>query len=352
VSEIDLAGSWPEVISQLLARKDLSASHAGAAMRSVLSGEATPSQITAFIVALRAKGETEIELEGMLAEVRRAAERVFLPDEISQRALDIVGTGGDHSHSVNVSTMAGLVVAGAKIPVCKHGSRASSSKSGAADVLEALGVSIELDGVGVAKCVEETGFGFCFAQRFHPAFRFTGPSRREIGVPTVFNLLGPMANPAPISYMVVGDPSAADVMAKALATRGVKRAWVVHGHGSMDELSLSGPCPVVEVDSGKMRKFEINATSLGLEHADVAAVRGGSPKDNAKIFRDLLDGQIGPVRNIVALNAAAGIVVAGKASDMKQGLEIALDSIDSGAARDVLDELIRVSVDAAKQMAQ
>ncbi|MEY4895708.1 MAG: anthranilate phosphoribosyltransferase, partial [Actinomycetota bacterium] len=157
-----------------------------------------------------------------------------------------------------------------------------------------------------------------------------------------------------ISYMVVGvgDPSAADVMAKALATRGVKRAWVVHGHGSMDELSLSGPCPVVEVDSGKMRKFEINATSLGLEHADVAAVRGGSPKDNAKIFRDLLDGQIGPVRNIVALNAAAGIVVAGKASDMKQGLEIALDSIDSGAARDVLDELIRVSVDAAKQMAQ
>jgi anthranilate phosphoribosyltransferase len=163
-----------------------------------------------------------------------------------------------------------------------------------------------------------------------------------------------MANPAPISYMVVGvgDPSAADVMAKALATRGVKRAWVVHGHGSMDELSLSGPCPVVEVDSGKMRKFEINATSLGLERADVAAVRGGSPKDNAKIFRDLLDGQIGPVRNIVALNAAAGIVVAGKASDMKQGLEIALDSIDSGAARDVLDELIRVSVDAAKQMAQ
>ncbi|NBO68584.1 MAG: anthranilate phosphoribosyltransferase, partial [Actinobacteria bacterium] len=186
MSEIEVAGSWPQVISQLLAGKDLSASHAGAAMRSVLSGEATPSQITAFIVALRAKGETEIELEGMLTEVRRAAERVFLQDEIASQALDIVGTGGDHSHSVNVSTMAGLVVAGAKIPVCKHGSRASSSKSGAADVLEALGVAIELDGVGVAKCVEETGFGFCFAQRFHPAFRFTGPSRREIGVPTVF----------------------------------------------------------------------------------------------------------------------------------------------------------------------
>ena len=354
MSEIDAAGSWPQVISQLLAGKDLSASHAGAAMRSVLSGEATPSQITAFIVALRAKGETELELEGMLAEVRRAAERVFLSDEISQRALDIVGTGGDHSHSVNVSTMAGLVVAGAKIPVCKHGSRASSSKSGAADVLEALGVAIELDGVGVAKCVEETGFGFCFAQRFHPAFRFTGPSRREIGVPTVFNLLGPMANPAQISYMVVGvgDPVAASVMAKAITTRGVKRAWVVHGHGSMDELSLSGPCPVVEVNLGKTREFEINATSLGLAHADVAAVRGGSPKDNAKIFRELLDGEKGPVRNIVALNAAAGIVVAGKADDMSQGLEIAFESIDSGAARDVLDELIRVSVDAAKQMAQ
>ncbi|MFM7337325.1 MAG: anthranilate phosphoribosyltransferase, partial [Actinomycetota bacterium] len=308
MSEIAVAGSWSVVISQLLAKKDLSASHAGAAMRSVLSGEATPSQITAFIVALRAKGETEIELEGMLAEVRRAAERVFLPEQIVEQALDIVGTGGDHSHSVNVSTMAGLVVAGAKIPVCKHGSRASSSKSGAADVLEALGVAIEIDGVGVAKCVEETGFGFCFAQRFHPAFRFTGPSRREIGVPTVFNLLGPMANPASISFMVVGvgDPQAAPVMAKALMTRGIKRAWVVHGHGSMDELSLSGKCPVVEVNGNKSRSFEIDATEIGLGRADVASVRGGLPSENAKIFRELLDGAKGPVRDIVVMNAAAG----------------------------------------------
>jgi len=353
MSEIAVAGSWSVVISQLLAKKDLSASHAGAAMRSVLSGEATPSQITAFIVALRAKGETEIELEGMLAEVRRAAERVFLPEQIAEQALDIVGTGGDHSHSVNVSTMAGLVVAGAKIPVCKHGSRASSSKSGAADVLEALGVAIEIDGVGVAKCVEETGFGFCFAQRFHPAFRFTGPSRREIGVPTVFNLLGPMANPASISFMVVGvgDPQAAPVMAKALTTRGIKRAWVVHGHGSMDELSLSGKCPVVEVNGNKSRSFEIDATEIGLGRADVASVRGGLPSENAKIFRELLDGAKGPVRDIVVMNAAAGIVVAGKADDLRAGVEIAAESIDSGAASDVLDNLIRVSNDAAKQMA-
>jgi len=353
MSEIAAAGSWSVVISQLLAKKDLSASHAGAAMRSVLSGEATPSQITAFIVALRAKGETEIELEGMLAEVRRAAERVFLPEQIAEQALDIVGTGGDHSHSVNVSTMAGLVVAGAKIPVCKHGSRASSSKSGAADVLEALGVAIEIDGVGVAKCVEETGFGFCFAQRFHPAFRFTGPSRREIGVPTVFNLLGPMANPASISFMVVGvgDPQAAPVMAKALTTRGIKRAWVVHGHGSMDELSLSGKCPVVEVNGNKSRSFEIDATEIGLGRADVASVRGGLPSENAKIFRELLDGAKSPVRDIVVMNAAAGIVVAGKADDLRAGVEIAAESIDSGAASDVLDNLIRVSNDAAKQMA-
>ena len=353
MSEIAVAGSWSVVISQLLAKKDLSASHAGAAMRSVLSGEATPSQITAFIVALRAKGETEIELEGMLAEVRRAAERVFLPEQIAEQALDIVGTGGDHSHSVNVSTMAGLVVAGAKIPVCKHGSRASSSKSGAADVLEALGVAIEIDGVGVAKCVEETGFGFCFAQRFHPAFRFTGPSRREIGVPTVFNLLGPMANPASISFMVVGvgDPQAAPVMAKALTTRGIKRAWVVHGHGSMDELSLSGKCPVVEVNGNKSRSFEIDATEIGLGRADVASVRGGLPSENAKIFRELLDGAKSPVRDIVVMNAAAGIVVAGKADDLRAGVEIAAESIDSGAASDVLDNLIRVSNDAAKQMA-
>jgi len=353
MSEIDAAGSWSTVISRLLAKQDLSASHAGAAMRSVLSGEATPSQITAFIVALRAKGETETELEGMLAEVRRAAERVFLPEQIAEQALDIVGTGGDHSHSVNVSTMAGLVVAGAKVPVCKHGSRASSSKSGAADMLEALGVAIEIDGVGVAKCVEEAGFGFCFAQRFHPAFRFTGPSRREIGVPTVFNLLGPLANPASISFMVVGvgDPQVAPVMAEALTTRGIKRAWVVHGHGSMDELSLSGKCPVVEVNGNNSRSFEIDATEIGLARADVAAVRGGLPGENARIFRDLLDGAKGAVRDIVLINAAAGIVVAGKADDMRMGIEIAEESIDSGAASDVLDDLIRVSNDAAKQMA-
>ncbi len=352
MSQIEAAGSWSRVISQLLANKDLSASDAAAAMRSVLSGEATPSQITAFIVALRAKGETEVELEGMLAEVRRAAERVFLSEEIAGQSLDIVGTGGDHSHSVNVSTMAGLVVAGAKIPVCKHGSRASSSKSGAADVLEALGVAIELDGIGVARCVEETGFGFCFAQRFHPAFRFTGPSRREIGVPTVFNLLGPMANPASISYMVVGigEPAFAKVMAKAIATRGVKRAWVVHGHGSMDELSLGGPCQIVALESGKMHEFEIDARTLGLEPANVGAVRGGSPLDNAKIFRNMLDGQTGAVRDIVALNAAAGMVVAGKANDMSQGLEMAIQSIDSGSARQVLEDLVRVSNDMAKQL--
>jgi len=354
VSEIEIAGGWAQIISQLLARKDLSASQAAAAMRSVLSGEATPSQITAFIVSLKAKGETPIELEGMLAEVRRAAERVLLDDDLAGRAIDIVGTGGDHSHSVNVSTMAALVVAGAGIPVCKHGSRASSSISGSADVLEALGVAIELDGPGVARCVEEAGFGFCFAQRFHPAFRFTGPSRREIGIPTVFNLLGPMANPAPVSYMVVGvgDPNLAGVMAHALATRGIKRAWVVHGHGGMDELSLSGPCQVVEMNNGKLSEFEIDAASLGLEFADVTAVRGGAPRDNAKMLREMLDGAKGPIRNIVVLNAAAGIVVAGKADDMQQGIEIGCASIDSGAARDVLDEVIRVSVDAAKHMAE
>ena len=350
MSEIDAAGSWPQVISQLLAGKDLSASHAGAAMRSVLSGEATPSQITAFIVALRAKGETELELEGMLAEVRRAAERVFLPEQISQNALDIVGTGGDHSHSVNVSTMAGFVVAGAKIPVCKHGSRASSSKSGAADVLEALGVAIELDGVGVAKCVEETGFGFCFAQRFHPAFRFTGPSRREIGVPTVFNLLGPMANPAQVAYMVVGvgDPTMAHKMAQAIAGRGVQRAWVVHGHGGLDELSLSGDCSVVEMSQGNLSEFVLNAKDFGLQPADVTAVRGGDPAHNAKVIRDTFSGTRGAVRDIVVFNAAAGLVVAGVAAHMADGIERAQASIDSGAANNVVDALITMSNSVAK----
>ncbi|MHB1090451.1 MAG: anthranilate phosphoribosyltransferase, partial [Ilumatobacteraceae bacterium] len=246
MSAIGGVHEWSDVIGRLVAGNDISSGEAKKVMDTVLRGEASPSQISAFVVALRAKGETADELQGMLSSVLEAASKVELPIGIASRSIDIVGTGGDRSHSVNISTMASLVVAGAGVPVCKHGNRAASSQCGTADVLEALGVTIELDGAGVAQCVVEAGMGFCFAPMFHPAFRHAGPSRREIGIPTAFNLLGPMANPAAVNFMVVGvgDPSVAPTMARVLATRGVRCAWVVHGHGGMDELSLSGPCSV------------------------------------------------------------------------------------------------------------
>jgi anthranilate phosphoribosyltransferase len=208
-------------------------------------------------------------------------------------------------------------------------------------VLEALGIRIDLDPAYVARCVIEAGMGFCFAQKFHPAFRHAGPTRKEIGVPTAFNLLGPMANPANVSFMVVGvgDPSAAEKMARAIATRGVERAWIVHGHGGLDELSLSGPCSVVEVRDNALREFTINASDLGLQPADVTAVRGGDPAHNARVVLDTFNGQLGPVRDIVVLNAAAGLTVAGISSSLEEGVLLAQASIDNGAALRVVEAL-------------
>lgn len=345
MNAIDGVHRWSDVIGRLVAGEDLSSGEAQEVMNAVLRGEASPSQISAFMVALRAKGETDDELQGMLSSVLAASSRVELPTDVASKCIDIVGTGGDRSHSVNISTMASLVVAGAGVPVCKHGNRAASSQCGTADVLEALGVTIELDGAGVARCVIEAGMGFCFAPRFHPAFRHAGPSRREIGIPTAFNLLGPMANPARVSYMVVGvgDPSVASTLAHVLATRGVRCAWVVHGHGGMDELSLSGSCLVTQLRDGEVTNFDIDAASFGLARADVAAVKGGTPQHNAQVVRDVLSGERGPIRDIVVFNAAAGLVVAGSAGSMSVALEQAGESIDTGAAQDVLDALITTS---------
>lgn len=345
MNAIDGVHRWSDVIGRLVAGEDLSSGEAQEVMNAVLRGEASPSQISAFMVALRAKGETDDELQGMLSSVLAASSRVELPIDVASKCIDIVGTGGDRSHSVNISTMASLVVAGAGVPVCKHGNRAASSQCGTADVLEALGVTIELDGAGVARCVIEAGMGFCFAPRFHPAFRHAGPSRREIGIPTAFNLLGPMANPARVSYMVVGvgDPSVASTLAHVLATRGVRCAWVVHGHGGMDELSLSGSCLVTELRDGEVTNFDIDAASFGLARADAAAVKGGTPQHNAQVVRDVLSGERGPIRDIVVFNAAAGLVVAGSAGSMSVALEQAGESIDTGAAQDVLDALVTTS---------
>ena len=350
MSAIDRIGGWSQLLATLLRGEDLSSNDAQIAMEAILHGEATSAQIAAFATSLRSKEETADELQGMLAAVLEVSEPVPLSAKLSSRAIDIVGTGGDKSHSVKISTMAAFVVAGAGVPVCKHGNRAASSQCGTADVLEALGIKIDLDGEGVAHCVEQVGMGFCFAPKFHPAFRHAGPTRKELGVPTVFNLLGPMANPAQVSFMVVGvgDPNMAHKMAHAIAGRGVQRAWVVHGHGGLDELSLSGDCPVVGIDHGNVTEFVVNAKDLGLQPADVLAVRGGGPAHNAQVIRDTFGGTRGAVRDIVVLNAAAGLVVAGVAVHLVDGIERAQASIDSGAANGVVDALIATSNAVAK----
>jgi anthranilate phosphoribosyltransferase len=342
---------WPELLAHLLDRRDLSAAQASAAITEILKGDATPSQMTAFIVALRAKGETVVELEGMLHAVRSAGMRVDLKPELAERAIDIVGTGGDNSNTVNVSTMSALVVAGAGVPVCKHGNRAASSKCGAADLLEEAGVAIELDPHGVEACVVETGFGFCLAAKFHPAFRYTGPSRREIGVPTAFNLLGPMANPAPIANMLVGVamPNMMAAMTGALSTRGVTSAWVVHGHGGLDELAVSGPNTVFELKDGTVTQLEINAKEFGIASSTLEDVRGGDAAENLAIMKDLFAGKTGAVRDIVTFNAGCALYVSGVAGDVMDGIERARASIDSGSAAEVLHG---VAEESSRQLAR
>lgn len=339
----DFAG-WPELLTHLLDRNNLSTAQAHAAASAILTGEATPSQLAAFLVALKAKGETSAEMTGLLEGVLDACTVVTLPADVLDRAVDIVGTGGDRSHSINVSTISALVVAGAGVPVCKHGNRASSSKCGSADVLEALGVAIDVDPSGVARCVEQAGIGFCLASRYHGAFRHAGPTRREIGVPTVFNLLGPMANPARLKRQVIGvaNPALAERMVSTLQANGSVAAWVVHGSG-LDELTTTGTSTVLALDSTGIREFEVDPAALGLAPATADQLVGGDPATNAEAARRVLGGDLGPHRDIVTLNAAAALVVAGVAADLEDGLDRARASIDGGAAAGALDTLVRES---------
>jgi anthranilate phosphoribosyltransferase len=344
---------WPDVIGRLLQRRDLDDTLAHDAVSEILEGRASSGQIAAFLIALRAKGECAMELQGMLRAVREASVQVNLTPDVARHAMDIVGTGGDHSHSVNVSTMSALVVAGAGVPVCKHGNHAASSACGAADVLKELGVAIELDATGVEACIAETGMGFCLAPRFHPAFRHAGPTRKEIGVPTAFNLLGPMANPAPIHNMLVGvsNPAMLENMAAALISRGVDHAWVVHGHGGLDELSLSGENTVVQVANDQTSHLTVNAKDFGISPSGIDEIRGGDAAVNAAVCREMLGGKTGAVRDIVLFNAGVALFIAGVASDVTEGIERASASIDSGAAADVLESLISVSAVQAARVA-
>ncbi|MCU1400215.1 MAG: trpD [Acidimicrobiales bacterium] len=348
MSHFDELGGWPALLTQLLERHDLPAASAREAMSTILAGDATPAQLIAFAVALKAKGETGEELSGLLDAVLAAATLVPLSDELRERAVDIVGTGGDRSHSINVSTMSAIVVAGAGVPVCKHGARASSSKCGTADVLEELGVDINLGPEGVRRCVEEAGIGFCLATTFHPAFRFAGPSRREIGIPTVFNLLGPMANPGRVKRQLIGvaNPAVAERMLASLRIHGSIKAWIVHGNG-LDELTTTGTSTVLALEHGEVTSFEVDPVAYGLAPAIGEELVGGEPAFNADVVRRVVGGDHGPHRDIVVLNAGAGLVVAGVASDLEQGIALAAHSIDSGAAATSLQQFIEVSQRAA-----
>jgi anthranilate phosphoribosyltransferase len=334
---------WAPVIGTLTAGQDLSPEQAQAAMAEILDGAATPAQISGFIVALRMKGETVGELTGLLAAMLAVAERVVLPEELD--VVDVVGTGGDRAHTINISTLSALVVAGAGGKVCKHGNRAASSSTGTADVLEALGVRIDCGPEEVARCVVEAGIGFCFAPRFHPAMRHAGPTRRELGVPTAFNILGPLANPAGARRLMVGvaDGSMAERMAQVLAERGAERALIVHGDDGLDELTVSTTSQVVELRDGEVRSYTVDPDDLGIDRAPASALVGGDPATNAEHARRVLAGDPGPHRDVVPLNAAPARAAAGLVDDLAAGVATARATLDEGAAAAALDRLVTVS---------
>jgi len=348
MATIDDHGGWPALLTHLLDRNHLTAEQAEVVMSTILAGDATPAQIVGFLVALRAKGESAEELGGLLEGVLAHAALVDLDETQRSAAIDIVGTGGDRSHSINVSTMAAVVAAGAGAPVLKHGNRAASSKCGSADVLEALGVTIELTPAGAKQAFEQAGIAFCLAQAFHPAFRFAGPARREIGIATVMNLLGPMANPGRVRRQVIGVANAgfAERMVETLQRHGSEHAWVVHGNG-LDELSTTGPSHVVELRQGEVTRHEVEPLRYGLARALADDLVGGDPADNAAAARRVFAGDPGPHRDIVVLNAGAGLVVAGLAPELGDGIVMAQAAIDDGRAAAALDRMVTASHAAA-----
>ncbi|MCU1345618.1 MAG: anthranilate phosphoribosyltransferase [Acidimicrobiia bacterium] len=342
---------WPQILGPLLQRHDLTTAQARSAMAEVLGGRASAAQVAAFIVALRVKGETVDELKGLLGAMLDAADQVTAPAGMADRLVDTCGTGGDRSHSINVSTLAALVVAGAGVPVGKHGGRSASSACGSADLLEEFGVAIELSPAGVEYCLVEAGMAFLFAPKFHSAMRFAGPIRKELGVPTVFNILGPMANPLRPRRQVlgVGDWTMAHRMAEVLQSQGTLHAMVVQGHGELDELALAGPSRVLEVRGDRIQEHEIDPVLLGLAPAPLEAVVGGNAATNAAISHRIFDGERGAGRDIVVLNAAAGLLVGDAGGSMADGVELAQAVIDDGRAVGALERLVKAS-NAAREM--
>jgi len=331
-------------LGQLLDGRDLSQEEARGVMNTIMSGEATPAQIGGFLVALRLKGETPDEIAGCAEAMR---EHVLRVTPKRDDLVDTAGTGGDGANTWNISTAAGLVAAAAGAGVAKHGNRAASSASGAADVLEALGFELEMPPAQIERSIDELGFAFLFAQAHHPAMKHAGPVRRELAARTVFNVLGPLTNPAGARAQVVGvyAPEVARTIAEALVRLDARRAYVVHGAGGIDELSPVGPNLVCEVAGGKVREYELDPEELGVRRCDPAELRGADPETNARALRDVLGGEVrgGGHRSAVLLNAAGAIAAAGHAADLREGLELAREAIDSGAAGTRLDDLIAFS---------
>jgi anthranilate phosphoribosyltransferase len=338
-----------EVLTPILAKLtrgiELSEDDIAAAFGELLEGRVADVQAAGFIVALRTKGETQGELAALVRTMQHyAAAKVDVP----AGAIDTCGTGGDRSGTVNVSTMAALIAAGAGARVVKHGNRAQSSQCGSADVLEQLGVAVDLGPDGVARCVAEAGVGFCLAPRYHPAMRFLGPARKELGVPTTFNFLGPLANPARVTRQAVGvsDESMAAKMLGTLHMLGAEHALVFHGDDGLDELTTTATSTVHELRDGHVHTFTVDATELGLPRVTIDALTGGDAAMNAQAVASVLAGERGAQRDIAVLNAAAALVVAGIASDLSSGLEAAVASVDGGNAARALDTMVRVSTEA------
>jgi len=342
--------SLADAIGELVEGRSIGADGAAAALAEVLAGKSAPEQVAGFLVALAAKGPTTAELVGLLDAMTALGVAIELPSELHRRAVDVVGTGGDGLGSVNVSTMAALVVAGAGVPVVKHGSRKASSDVGSADLLEALGVTIAPGPAVVLRCVAEAGFGFCFAPAFHPALAAVAPIRRALGIRTVFNFLGPMANPAQVRYLLLGvsDPVLHDVLAVVVGERGARHSLVVRGDDGLDEVSVSGPTRVLEVTSDAagdvlVREQWLDPTSHGISLAPLDAIRGGDAARNAAVVHEVLGGAPGAVRDVVVLNAAAALVAAEHVGTIDEGLVLAAESLASGAAARVLERVVQLS---------
>ncbi|WP_375308515.1 anthranilate phosphoribosyltransferase [Bradyrhizobium sp. A11] len=329
------------IIGKVATGASLSRDEASAAFDAMMSGEATPSQMGGLLMALRVRGETVDEITGAVAAMRSKMLTVTAPPD----AVDIVGTGGDGSGSVNVSTCASFIVAGAGVPVAKHGNRALSSRSGAADVLASLGVRIDLKPEQVGRCVRECGIGFMFAPAYHPAMKNVGPTRVELATRTIFNLLGPLSNPAGVKRQMVGVFSRQWVqpLAQVLKNLGSESAWVVHGSDGLDEITLTGPTFVSALHNGEIRNFEVTPEDAGLPRCEPGALRGGDADANAIALQSVLNGKPSAYRDVALMNAAAALVVAGRAKDLKEGVAIGTKSLDSGAANMRLKHLIAVS---------